>query len=390
MSSTFPNPALRFEPSFETVEEDEAETTASLLESLQGIAETTTTHCKHAMRSVHAKSHGLIRGELRVLDNLPPELAQGLFAEAGSYPVVMRLSTSPGDILDDSVSTPRGLAVKVMGVEGERLDGSESDVTQDFVMVNGPAFLVKDAKSFVKNLSLLEKTTDKAEGLKKIFSATLRGVEKVIESVGGQSGTIMALGGHPETNILGETFYSQVPILYGAYMAKLCVAPISPELTALTKAPLDINGKPNALRQAVLDFFADNDAEWEVRIQLCTDLDKMPIDDASAVWPEDVSPYIAVARITAPAQQTWSEDRSIAIEDGLSFSPWHGLAAHRPLGSLNRVRKTVYATMAKARESYNGVSVTEPKSLDDITGLDNISGYAGSAQQGGVGISPSY
>ena len=390
MSSTFPNPALRFEPSFETVEEDEAETTASLLESLQGIAETTTTHCKHAMRSVHAKSHGLIRGELRVLDNLPPELAQGLFAEAGSYPVVMRLSTSPGDILDDSVSTPRGLAVKVMGVEGERLDGSESDVTQDFVMVNGPAFLVKDAKSFVKNLSLLEKTTDKAEGLKKIFSATLRGVEKVIESVGGQSGTIMALGGHPETNILGETFYSQVPILYGAYMAKLCVAPISPELTALTKAPLDINGKPNALRQAVLDFFADNDAEWEVRIQLCTDLDKMPIDDASAVWPEDVSPYIAVARITAPAQQTWSEDRSIAIEDGLSFSPWHGLAAHRPLGSLNRVRKTVYATMAKARESYNGVSVTEPKSLDDITGLDNISGYARSAQQGGVGISPSY
>jgi len=48
----------------------------------------------------------------------------------------MRFSTLPGDVLDDSVSTPRGLAMKVIGVEGERLEGSEGDVTQDFVLIN--------------------------------------------------------------------------------------------------------------------------------------------------------------------------------------------------------------------------------------------------------------
>jgi len=42
--------------------------------------------------------------------------------------------------LDDSVSTPRGLARKVIGVEGERREGSEGDVTQDYVLINGPAF----------------------------------------------------------------------------------------------------------------------------------------------------------------------------------------------------------------------------------------------------------
>ena len=49
-------------------------------------------------------------------------------------------------------------------------------------------------------------------------------------------------------------------------MAKLSVVPISPGQTALTDAPLDINRKPNAMREAVVDFFADNDAQWEARV----------------------------------------------------------------------------------------------------------------------------
>ncbi len=67
---------------------------------------------------------------------LPPVLAQGLFARAGTYPLVNRISTTPGDILDDNVSTPRAMAIKVVGVEGERLPGSESATTQDFILIN--------------------------------------------------------------------------------------------------------------------------------------------------------------------------------------------------------------------------------------------------------------
>ena len=89
---------------------------------------------------VHSKSHGVLVGEFRVLDDLPPELAQGLFATPARYPVVMRFSTIPGDILDDNVSVPRGLAVKVVGVPGTRVSGSEGDATQDFVFSNGAAF----------------------------------------------------------------------------------------------------------------------------------------------------------------------------------------------------------------------------------------------------------
>ncbi len=356
-----------YQPGFEVPEEGEAETLAGMLDTLKHISEITYKDSGHASRSVHAKSHGLLRGELTVAEGLAPAYAQGIFGKPGSWPVVMRLSTIPGDMLDDNVSTPRGMAVKVVGVEGPRLEGSEGDATQDFVLVNGsPSFSTPGPKKFLGNLKLLAPTTDKAPGLKKALSAVLRGTERVIEAAGGQSPTIIALGGHPETNILGESFFSQVPILFGPYMAKISIVPVSPGLTKLTKAPVDLDGKPDGLRAAVVDFFASNSAEWEVRAQLCTDLEKMPVEDASVPWPEDLSPYVTVARITAPPQPAWNQALSAAVDDGMSFSPWHGIAAHRPIGAIMRVRKAAYQMSSRFRAERNGAVVKEPASLDDF------------------------
>jgi len=304
-----------------------------------------------------------------VLDGLPAVLAQGAFARPGTYPVVIRYSTTPGDILDDSVSTPRGMALKIVGVEGERLSGSEGDVTQDFVLVNGPAFNAPNAKKFLSSLKLLAATTDTAEGLKKAASATMRAAESVVEAFGGKSPTLTSMGGQPETNILDETFYSQAPLLWGPYMGKVSVAPVSPELTALTNAPLDVNGKPNGIREAVVNFFRRNGGEWELRVQLCTDLDTMPVEDASVVWPEDQSPYAPVARISVPPQDAWSEARSAAVDDGLAFSPWHGVAAHRPIGSIMRARRAAYEMSAQFRAKNNGRSTKEPRTLADLPGM---------------------
>jgi hypothetical protein len=344
---------VRFDPSFEVPEEDEAETIQDLVETLRTISEKTFADSGRPLRSVHAKSHGLINAELHVLDNLSPALAQGLFAKPGNYPVVMRLSTTPGDVLDDNVSTPRGLAVKIVGVQGPRLPGAEGDVSQDFVLVNGPAFTAPNIKGFLKNLKLLAKTTDHGEALKKVLSAALRGIESVIEKAGGKSSTLISLGGHPETHILGETFYSQVPLLYGDYVAKVQIAPISTGLVALKDAPLDMTDKPNALREAVSEHFAGSGGEWELRVQLLTNRDTMPIEDASVAWPEDESPFVPVGRISAPPQTTWSEVTNEASDHQLAFSPWQGLAAHRPLGSIMRARKLAYEMSKHFRAEHS-------------------------------------
>lgn len=355
---------LRYDSSFETPENDETQTSEELREALLRISETVHRDEGHAYRSVHAKSHGLLFAELEVFDRLPEVYAQGAFARPASLPVVMRFSTVPGDLLDDAVSTPRGLAIKIVGVDGERLAGSEGDVTQDFVLVNGPAFSASTAKKFSSSLKLLAATTDKAPGLKKALSTALRGVESLVESAGGESATLKAMGGHPSTNPLGETYFSQVPLLYGPYMAKLSVAPVSPTLTCLTGASVDLKGRPDALREAIVEHFHARGGIWEVRAQLCTNLETMPIEDASVEWPQEQSPYVAVARLIANPQLAWSAARSAAVDDGMAFSPWHCLAAHRPIGSIMRVRKAAYETAARFRSERNTVSIEEPRRLD--------------------------
>ena len=118
------------------------------------------------------------------------------------------------------------------------------------------------------------------------------------------------LGGHPETNILGKTFYSQAPIRYGDYLAKVAVAPVSKELRALTQAALNVNGKPNGLRDAVKEFFGKQSGVWELRAQLFTNLETMPIEASFIPWPEDQSPYVTVGRITAQQQDVWSLNKT--------------------------------------------------------------------------------
>ncbi|KJV31302.1 catalase family protein [Luteibacter yeojuensis] len=363
-----PQPAspVRYSPALEHIDDDEVSVHAGLVEQLEKIGDTTYAHGHHALRSVHAKGHGLLIGSVTIPDHLPPELAQGLFASPGTYDAVIRLSTPAGDVLDDNVSLPRGMAVKIIGVDGERVAASMEGRTQDFVMVNGPAFAKPDAKSFLRSLKLLAATTDKGEVLKRALSSTLRVVEKAVEGVGGKSPALLTMGGHPETHILGETFFTQVPLRFGDYVAKISFAPISPALTALTDAPVDLKDRPDGLREAVVDFFRETGGTWEIRAQLMTDTEKMPVEDASVPWPEDHSPYRVVGTLTVPPQAAWDEQNIRAIDAATSFNPWHALAAHQPLGGVMRARRVAYETMARIRRERNGTPVREPTSLNDL------------------------
>ena len=156
MSLQAPLSPQRYDPSLDPVEEDEAQTAQDIAETMLRIAGKTFEDGGHAIRSVHAKSHGLLKAELEVPGDLPPVLAQGLFARAGRYPTLMRFSTIPGDLLDDKVSTPRGLAIKVLGVQGERLEGAEG-ATTDFVMFNRPASR-QERQALLRGLKLVAAT----------------------------------------------------------------------------------------------------------------------------------------------------------------------------------------------------------------------------------------
>ncbi len=362
--------AVAYDPAFEIEEPDEREVADGIVREMRRIIEITKKDYGHGVRTVHAKAHGIITGRFEVLPDLPAELAHGLFSQAKSYPAVLRFSTNPGDILDDSVSVPRGLAVKVLGVEGERLPGSEGEVTQDFVTANGPAFVAPSGAAFLQSLKLLSRTTDTPQALKKGLSTILRGVGSALSAVGLESPTLKSMGGHPATHILGETFFSQAPLLVGPHMGKIQIVPVTEALRALKDERVDVFGRPDALREEVAKFFAEQGGEWELRVQLLTDPQTMPIEDASVIWPEDRSPYVPVARIVIDPQTSWGEERTARLDDELSFSVWHGLAAHRPLGSIMRVRKPAYEMSSTERRRFNGCPLHEPRKAAEIGAAD--------------------
>ena len=358
------NPPIRYSPDVETIDADEKDTIAGLNDAFDIILERTAEDYGHAVRSVHAKSHGILRGEMVIEDGLPPELAQGLFAKSGTHPVYLRMSTNAGDILPDTISLPRGLAIKVLDVEGERLPGADG-TTQDFIMVNGKVFQAKTADKFLGNLKLLAKTTDRIESVKRVASATLRGVRHAIEAVGLEPpAALNSLGGAPQAEPLGETYYSTTPFRYGAYMAKFSVAPVAPQMTALTGKEIDVDGRENAIREDVQAEMRGIDAEWEFRVQLCRDLDKQPIEDPTVAWDEQDAPFITVATIRAAAQDSWDPALVQAVNEELRFGIWTGLAAHQPLGNINRARKEAYRHSADFRARFNGCPYHEPAGAD--------------------------
>jgi catalase len=364
--ATLARPPIPFSPNLEQPHrDDERNAEEQLRTSLGKILDTTSRDYGHAIRAVHAKGHGIVQGRLVVPDHLPRELAQGLFATPGEYEAVLRFSTAPGDILDDAISAPRGVALKILGVEGERLpDASDGD--QDFLLVNGPVFGARTPGEFAKNLALLAATTDRAEGLKKAWSATLRVVEGAIEAVGSQSVLLSQLGGAPEFHPVGQTYFSQVPFRYGDYVAKFALRPTSPWLTEWQDETVDLRGRPDALREDVGRVMIEQGGTWDLCVQLCIDREAMPIEDPTVEWDQSDSPFIPVAALIVEPQQSWRHGISEAQEDHLTFSPWHGLAAHQPLGAINRARRPMYEFSAGYRAEVNGCPMHQVKRLEDL------------------------
>lgn len=352
---------LRYSENVETIPEGEDEAIAGIIASMTHESEITAARYDHAVRASHAKSHGLLKGEMTVYSDVPEPYRQGLFSTPRSYKVAIRLAVGPGELLSDAVSTHRGMAIKVFGVEGAKVDGHRQP-TQDFVLATGPAFPQPDAAGFLASMKQLEKGTDQPEGVKVAVSTAARVANAAI---GGLSGKLDFFG-HPPIPPLADTYYSQAAMRWGDYVAKVSVAPMTPELVELAGTHADVSNDRDAFRQSVVDFLKARGAEYELRVQLSVGLDAMPVEDASKVWSEKESPYVGVARIVVPPQDGYSARRQAYMDDVMEFRPSHSLDVHRPLGSLMRARLKTYPELSALRHRRNGIDACEPNDPDQI------------------------
>ncbi|SDM89649.1 hypothetical protein SAMN05216360_104180 [Methylobacterium phyllostachyos] len=355
---------LRYTPDIERPAPDEQETIDGIIQGMTQQSQVVEKREHHAVRASHAKSSACVTGELTVASGLPPELAQGLFATPGTYPVAVRFAQGPGETLGDRVSTHRGMSIKVFGVSGEKLPGHDVD-TQDFVLATGTTFPSGTAAGFLRDGTVIGKSTGLPEGIKSTVSATARNLNRALHAFGKES-AMADFFGHPFSHPLADSYFSQAPVRYGDHVAKLGAVPDGEAQRALAEWRLDPHQDEDGFRHATVAFFRDNEVVFELRAQLWADAEKQPIEDASVDWPVSISPYRTVATVRLPRQDAYSTMRVRYFDEVMTFRPAHSLAAHRPLGSVMRARLQVYRTLSEFRHRENGVAEENTGCINDI------------------------
>ncbi len=355
---------LRYSPDIEQPTADEDETIDGIIRGMTQQSQTVEAREHHAVRASHAKSSALAIGTLVVPEGLPSELAQGLFATPGSHPVLVRFAQGPGETLGDRVSTHRGMSIKVFGVEGAKLADHDAP-TQDFVLASGTTFPSGTAAGFLRDGTAIGKSTGLPEGVKSAVSATARNFNRLLHALGTESPKADFFG-HPFGHPLAEPYFSQAPVRFGDYVAKIGAFPASAAQSALADWTLDPTDDENGFRHAAVAFFRDNDVNFELRAQLWTDAATQPIEDASVEWKMSDTPYRTVATIRLPAQDAYSPARQRFVDEVMTFRPAHSLAAHRPLGSVMRARLRVYEALSAFRHRENGIAEQNVASVDAI------------------------
>jgi hypothetical protein len=295
-----------------------------------------------AERAGNTKTYGIVRGEFKILSDIPAPLRKGVFAEPKRYPIWIRFSgpgpLSPPDVADAGILS---IGIKLMGVGGQKLLDDEKE-TQDFVGISSPTFTTPNV---TENLKLQ----------KQIYARTpvfyfLNPFDSHLLDM-----AMQGLYARMNTSPLEVQYWSCVPYLCGEGLAvKYAVRPTSNHKTKIPLSP-----PANWLRQSMAMTLANREVELDFLLQTQTDPQRMPIEDASIEWPERLSPFVPVARITIPRQR-FDLPEQLAFAGALSYNPWHAVADHRPLGNQSRARRLIYTQLSQLRQSMNHQPHIEP------------------------------
>ncbi len=353
-----------------------------------------------AKRDTHAKTHAAVQGTLEIFDFdeavIKQELSkrtslteaqlsaislkQGLFANPKQYPVWLRFANGAFSVKNDYEPDTRSMAVKIIGVEGERLEQSHESKTQDIIVHNVEFFFVKTIKKFysfflavyrsglspfLKLSTLLWLLFNPHE-----FSLLKNGFKRTPNSLLTErywSASAYSIGLKSDFD---PTKTSLVPMEYPAVI-KYAFTPVSsqsphqqlpfqPRPESELKRAKALGSEDNHYREELTQALAKPDAEyyWDFQIQFQTS-PEMSIDDTTITWNEEESPFFTVGRLTVKHQNIHSPQED-DFGENLRFSVWNGLAVHRPVGAINRLRSIVYPIVAEYRHKKRGVKYQEP------------------------------
>lgn len=337
------NPPLRYAPNVESPPPDEPQDIERVLAALSELLRRDEALSGRKRRDVHVKSHGCPVAEFQVLPRLAPELRQGLFQNEARYEAAVRFSSASPWPKPDAVPDARGVAVKVRGISGTFLPSAAADSpAQDFVMANSPAFVSRDVKDYLSlqqaRLDLLRRPSSV---LKAFTSHSWNPADWHWKGLLRAGGVFTRFPAHPAR----LTYYSMVPIRFGDYIAKYRLT--ATRTASLPRLHMLLATRGDSFRLMLAETLRKSPLNFEFQVQLRTDSQSMPVEDAAIEWPQSESPYRTVAHLIVPMQELSASP--FGTGDELAFNVWNALEAHRPLGGINRVRCAAYQQSAAWR-----------------------------------------
>lgn len=324
----------------EALQKDEAEHAKNLLDVITKKIQSDY-YPGTAKRDEHTKAHGCVEATFSVVGDLPDALRQGIFSKPQDFKSKLRFSNSSADgQANDIEKDGRGLSIKLYGVAGDKIDDiPDAADQQDFVLVSVPFFFVNSAQDYTKVVDAKDNGT-KLDQLEMTATIGLKGTENIVEFFGAPN-----IG-----NPLEQTYYSAVPYRLGADENRIAVK-YAVKQCAPTQTPIPENPNRNYLRDALVTTLDQGEACLEFMVQQKIG-DSMSVEDSVSAWREDISPFVTVAKITIP-KQTFNTAKQNDECEKLSFDPWNSVHAHKPLGSINRVRWVVYRGISALRQQMN-------------------------------------
>jgi hypothetical protein len=308
-------------------------------------------------RGGNTKTHGIVRAEFIVHDGIPERMRKGVFAAAHKYKAWVRFS-GPGPDMPKDINDVGfvSCAIKVIGVDGDKLMEDEN-TTQDFIMVSTPAFVTPD----ISSNALLQAYVLRGTPIQ-YFLCT--GLQHFLDFI------MQGLWNETQTSPLEARYWSCVPYLLGQHDGKdqammYSVRPRIPKRSCIPGLPFRTS--PIYLREAMIKTLAEQGIDFDFMIQRQTDAFRMPIENAGVRWPEKLSPYVTVATLHMP-KQTFDSQPQFDFARNLSYTPWHCIAEHRPLGNQSRARRRMYWELRRLRQTMNGTPHIEPTGNEVFSG----------------------
>ncbi|GAO35414.1 hypothetical protein SCT_0800 [Sulfuricella sp. T08] len=296
-------------------------------------------------RGGNTKTHGIVRGEFIVHDPLPPQFRHGIYARPQSFAAWVRFS-GPGPYITPDIDDVgfMSISIKLMGVPGAKLMDEERH-TLDMFGVSTPTFVTQDTRA---NAHLQTWSLKNAS----IFHFLNFKRPHVLDLI------MQSLFIKTQSSPFEAPYFSCVPYLLGEGQAmQYSVWPKTKQRTPIPRLPL--RPPDDYLRDAMIAALSKGDVEFDIRLQLQTDPFLMPIENNGVLWPEKLSPRVAVATLRLP-RQTFDSPKQMAFAKKLSYNPWHTIAEHRPLGNQSRARQRMYFELSRLRHTVNAVPHYEP------------------------------